>query len=86
MKKDSDSFKHHTGLTPEQFDTLFDFVNPGSKAKNMKYYEEAFAKSEINVRSEKTACMDSTQVDSSKPDPTLKLLVVEQLFFFIVWL
>ena len=41
MKKDSDSFKHHTGLIPEQFNTLLDFVSPGSKAENVKYYEAA---------------------------------------------
>ena len=52
----------------------------------MKYYKGALAKSEINVRSEKTGCMDSTQVDSSKPGPAPKLSVVEQLFFFLVWL
>ena len=44
MRKDEDEFKSYTGLIPEKFDILFEYVDPGSHAEMMQYYDAALRK------------------------------------------
>ena len=44
IRKDEDEFKSYTFLTPEKFDILFKYVDPGSRAEMMQYYDAALRK------------------------------------------
>lgn len=78
IREQEDVFKSFTGLHPVKFDILFQFLNPGENACNLKYYEAS-----KNVSDEPDKCKFT---DGSKPGMSPKLDVIEQLFMFLVWL
>ena len=41
VQSDPERFKKYTGLSVDQFNILFEYVNPGEKGDNLKYYDAA---------------------------------------------
>ena len=78
IRKQEDVFKSFTGLPPEKFDILFQFMSPGENANNLKYNEASKKASD-----EPEKCKFK---EGSKPGMSSKLDVIEQLFMFLVWL
>ena len=78
IRKQGDVFKLFTGLPPEKFDILFQFLSPGENANNLKYHEAS-----KKVSDEPDKCKFK---EGSKPSVSPKVDVMEQLFMFLVWL
>ncbi|CAH3184898.1 unnamed protein product [Porites lobata] len=78
IREQEDVFKSFTGFHPVKFDILFQFLNPGENASNLKYYEPS-----KNGSDEPDECKFT---EGSKPGVSPKLDVIEQLFMFLVWL
>ena len=83
MRKDEDEFKSYTGLTPEKFDILFEYVDPGSRAEMMQYYDAALRKT--GNRETRSNQSEEKENSGKKPGPPPTLNVRDQLFMFIVW-
>ena len=75
MRKDEDEFKSYTGLTPEKFDILFEYVDPGSHAEMMQYYDAALRK----TGNHETRSNQSEEKENSgkKPGPPPTLNVTD---------
>ena len=41
VQSDPERFKKYTGLSVDRFNILFEYVNPGEKGDNLKYYDAA---------------------------------------------
>ena len=73
MRKDEDEFKSYTGLTPEKFDILSEYVDPGVRAENRQYYNAALRK----TANHETRSNQSEEKENSakKPGPPQCLML-----------
>ena len=74
LSKDKKMFKVVTGMEPDDFIPLYDFVNPGKDGNNIKYYESNKGTKYKNYQ------------QSEKPVPKPKIDAKDQLFLYLTWL
>ena len=78
IRQEEEMFKSFTGLPPDKFDVLFEFLHPAQNASDMRFYE-TFKKN----GDEPDKCKFR---EGSRPSGSTKLHAIEQLFMFLVWL
>ena len=80
MRGDKKHFKSTTGLDPDTFDQLLNYLNPGPDCSNIRMYDTATRLSQEKSRAEN--CDEDFGKSGRKP----KLLPNEQFFLFLSWL
>ena len=70
-------FKGLTGLPKTSFDTLWNFVDPGKHCEKLMFYNPSRRGDDI---------LSPGRSEESKRDRKPKMLPVDQLFMFLVWL
>ena len=73
VSADPTFFKKITGIETDAFDHLYEFLNPGEKNENIKYYVSGDTK-------------DRYSYSRTKPGPTPKHDSRTQLLMFLIWL
>ena len=85
IRKNEEMFRHTTGLEPEKFQALYEYLDPGDNCENIKMYNSSNKDSSANVDTDGLSS-PSFMSPGSKPGPRPKLDAIEQLFLFLTWL
>ena len=74
--ENKEQFRSATGLNPDCFMSLFNYLNPGDDCSNIKFYDTSKRLSEEKY----------TNSEEVKSGPKPKISAKEQLFMYLSWL